>query len=243
MSTQIGVDEQLCNIITFNGQNCSGKTAQSKDSIELLKKRCPNRKYKRRHCHQLRDDFSKNFYNDLENEDTGIRYKDTYIKYLDGSCTCKPLYQVEVIGIPSLAWLTANFHKEIRPLQENYTIVLDHYIGDYYADMLEYCDPDKFQCFVKNYLGISHFNQGIHFYLDIDYGTYLDRWKRDRETKQQYREYKVNQKDFEARRERYKELCEKRYLRCIDATMCRETVTDEVVKKIIEVWDKQSGCS
>ena len=36
MSTQIGVDEQLCNIITFNGQNCSGKTAQSKDSIELL---------------------------------------------------------------------------------------------------------------------------------------------------------------------------------------------------------------
>ena len=137
---------------------------------------------------------------------------------------------VEVLGIPTLAWLTAYFHKEVKQLQENYTIVLDHYIADFYVDVLKGCEPDKFQNFVKNHLGIPHFNQGLHFYLDIDYKTYENRWNRDKETN---REYKVPQKEFEVRRGRYQELCNLKYLKCINTIgVSKEEVAEEIRKKI-----------
>ena len=223
MRTQNEVDEQLCkldNIITFNGPGCSGKSTQS----EQLAK--PNsKKYKHFHSHTLRREFREEIYKELV-------CMDTCIKYLDGSGTCKTLYQVEVLGFPSLAWLTAYFHWKIKPLQENYIVVLDHYIGDFYIDMLKGLAPSKFQCFVKDHLGIPHFNQGIHFYLDIDYETYEHRWENREKTDPRPDRIKVDRPTFKKRRKRYKELCELKYLKCIDARPCEQKVTDAIQKHL-----------
>ena len=57
MSAQNELDKQLCKIITFNGQGCSGKSTQSK----LLAKSNVE-KYKRIHSYELRSNFTDNFY-------------------------------------------------------------------------------------------------------------------------------------------------------------------------------------
>ena len=169
MSAQNELDKQSCKIITFNGQGCSGKTTQSKRLSESN-----GNKYKRIHSYRLRSDFEDKIYNQLGRKDTCIKYSDS---------PDQTLHQVEILGIPTLAWLTAYFHLKVKPLQENYIVVLDHYIGDFYADMLKGFDPAKFQNFVKDHLGIPHFKQGTHFYLDIDYNTYQDRWGKREGTK------------------------------------------------------------
>ena len=208
------------NIITFNGQGLSGKSTQSR----LLAK-SNKEKYKHFHSYTLRREFREEIYKHLGR-------KGTCIKYPDSDAADQTLYQVEVLGIPTLAWLTAYFHKEIKQQQENYTIVLDHYIADFYVDVLEHCEPEKFQSFVKNHLGIPHFKQGTHFYLDLDYKTYEDRWNMDTKTK---REYKVNEEDFEVRRERYQELCNLKYLKCINTIGVSKEEVAEEIRKIISV--------
>ena len=227
MSAQNELDKQLCKIITFSGQGCSGKSTQSKLLAESNVE-----KYKRIYSHKLREDFENKVYEDLGR-------KGTRIKYPDSDAPDQTLHMVEVLGIPTLAWLTAYFHKEVKQLQENYTIVLDHYIADFYVDVLEHYEPDKFQRFVKNHLGIPHFKQGTHFYLDIDYKTYEDRWSKDTKTK---REYKVNQKDFKVRRERYKELCDKEYLKRINTIgVSKKEIAEKIQKELIcEGIQKQS---
>lgn len=220
MSIEKEVGEQLCKIITFNGQGCSGKSTQSK----LLAK--SNEKYKRIHSYTLRSNFKDNFYRELGSINTCI-------KYLDESGTCKPLYQVEVIGIPTLAWLTAHFYKEVKPrMLEGSIVVLDHYLGDYYADMLAGVDIEKFRSFVREHLAIPDFNQGIHFYLDIDYDTYQNRWH-DREGT----DPPVTPCIFKERRGRYLELYKKGYLKCIDAT---GTSKEKVAEKVAEEVEKNS---
>lgn len=225
MRTQNEADRQLHesnvmnNIITFNGQGLSGKSTQSR----LLAK-SNKEKYKRFHSYTLRREFREEIYNHLGR-------KGTCIKYPDSDAPDQTLYQVEVLGIPTLAWLTAYFYKEVKPLQESYVVVLDHYIGDFYVDMLKGYEADKFQCFVKNHLGIPHFKQGTHFYLDIDYESYKDRWKRTEKTNP--RDLKVNQKEFEVRRGRYKELCDKGYLKCINTIgVSKEAVAENIRKKL-----------
>ena len=220
MSAQNELDKQLCKIITFSGQGCSGKSTQSKLLAESNVK-----KYKRIYSHKLREDFENKVYEYLDR-------KDTRIKYPDSDAPDQTLHMVEVLGIPTLAWFTAYFHKEVKQLQENYTIVLDHYIADFYVDVLQRCEPDKFQSFVKNHLGIPHFKQGTHFYLDIDYKTYEDRWNMDTNTK---REYKVNEKDFEVRRGRYQELCNLKYLKRINTIGVSKEEVAEETRKIISV--------
>ena len=63
--------------------------------------------------------------------------KETCIKYPDPKAQNQTLYEVEVLGMPTLAWLTSYFHKEVKPRQKNYVVVLDHYIADFYVDMLK----------------------------------------------------------------------------------------------------------
>ena len=221
MRTQNEVDEQLCKIITFNGQGCSGKTTQSKRLVKS-----DGGKYKRIHSYELRSKFEKNLYKELGS-------MNTCIKYLDESGTRKPLYQVEVIGIPTLAWLTAHFYKEIKPrMLEGSIVVLDHYLGDYYADMLAGVDIEKFRSFVREHLAIPDFDQGIHFYLDIDYDTYQNRWRKREGT-----DPPVSPSIFKERRGRYLELCKKGYLKCINAaSMNEDKVAEEVDKEIEKRW-------
>ena len=232
---QLHESDVMNNIITFNGQGLSGKSTQSKRLVES-----DDRKYKRIHSYTLRSVFREEIYNALGRKETCITYPEGH---------CQTLYEVEVLGIPSLAWLTACFHKEVKPRQEeNYIVVLDHYIGDFYTNMLTCFDPDKFQCFVKDHLGIPHFKQGIHFYLDIDYDTYLDRWEKVEEAEpHKRRELKVEKEDFEARRGRYKELCDKGYLEYINAVdvsgLDEKESVNEVTKKIKSVVNKQLGCA
>ena len=229
MSTQNEVDEKLCKIITFNGQGLSGKSTQSRLLVKSNEE-----KYRRIYSYKLREDFENKVYESLNR-------KNTCIKYLNPDVPDQTLHMVEVLGIPTLAWLTAYFHKEVKQLQENYTIVLDHYIADFYVNMLKGYEAEKFQSFVKNHLGIPHFKQGIHFYLDIDYETYKDRWKRTKETN--LRDLKVNEKDFEERRGRHKELCGKGYLEYIDATdmsgLSPEKSVNKVAEEIKSVLDKR----
>lgn len=218
MRTQNEGDEQLSKIITFNGQGCSGKTTQSKLLVES-----GDGKYKRVHSYELRSNFKKHFYKELGS-------MNACIKYLDESGTCKPLYQVEVNGIPTLAWLTAHFYKEVKPrLLKGFTVVLDHYLGDYYADMLAGVDIEIFRLFVREHLAIPDFNQGIHFYLDIDYDTYQNRWRKREGT-----EPPVSPSIFKERRGRYLELYKKGYLKCINATGASEDKIAEKVAKEIE---------
>ena len=139
MRTQIETDKQsreLSKIVTFNGQGCSGKSTQSEELAESNRE-----KYKRFHSYKLRSDFKNKVYEGL------VGRGDTCIKYSDSPD--QTLYQVEILGIPTLAWLMAYFHLKIKPLQENYIVVLDHYIGDFYAGMLEGFCPAKFQDFVR----------------------------------------------------------------------------------------------
>ena len=211
MSAQNELDKQSCKIITFNGQGCSGKTTQSRLLVKSNEE-----KYRRIYSYKLREDFEEKVYESLCR-------RDTCIKYPDSDTPDQTLHMVEVLGIPTLAWLMAQFYKEVKPLQENYIVVLDHYIGDFYADMLKGFDPAKFQNFVKDHLGIPHFKQGTHFYLDIDYNTYQDRWGKREGTKPP-----VLSCTFEERRKRYKELCELKYLKCIDATANADGVFEQI---------------
>ena len=77
----------LNNIITFNGQGCSGKTTQAK---KLVKTNPEN--YQRIHSHKLRSAFEDKVYNHLGRKHENIRYSDG---------RCQKLSDVEVLGIPT----------------------------------------------------------------------------------------------------------------------------------------------
>lgn len=217
---QLYESDKINNIVTFNGQGCSGKTTQVR---KLVKGKA---EYKCIHSYELRDKFKEEFYEKTMN-------MATCIKYLDENSTCKRLYQVEVEGIPTLAWLTAHFYKEVKPLMlKGSIVVLDHYLGDYYADMLADVNIEDFRSFVRKHLAIPDFNQGTHFYLDIDdHKIYQERWcKREEQKKppQERRDPPVCKALFEERRERYLKLCEKTPMKCINATGCQHEIAKEV---------------
>ena len=98
--------------------------------------------------------------------------------------------------------------------------------------MLPNGNAKKFQNFVKNSLGIPHFKQGIHFYLDIDYKTYCKREKNRKKGR-----LTVNSENFKERRARYRELCDCGYLELIDATMCEDAVADKIQEILIKQFD------
>ena len=233
MSTQNEADEQLCkldNIITFNGQGCSGKTTQ----VKILAK-SDKKKYECIHSYELRRKFKEKVYEKTEGMDTSI-------KYLNENGTCKKLYHVEVLGIPSIAWLTAYFHLRVKPLLLGGSIVvLDHYIGDYYADMLASVDIEDFRSLVREDLAIPDFDQGTHFYLVIDdHEMYKCRWRKREEKKhpknpEKRRKPPVTPSVFEERRERYEKLCELKLLKRINATVCEDEVAKTVQKFLAQL--------
>ena len=189
---------KIHNIITFNGQGRSGKSTQAKNLVKS-----DTEKYIYAHSYTLRDNFSNHFYSQLARSD-------------------QQLLQ-EVVGIPSLAWLTADFHWRVKPLLlKGYFIVFDHYIGDYYADMLPNGTAENFQSFIQKSLKIPDFRHGRHFYLDIDYDTYKARHDRPEDEW-----FTVNSVDFEARRGRYQELCDLGY-ELIDANEEKEIVFEKI---------------
>ena len=203
---QLHESGKINNIVTFNGQGRSGKTTQAKHLVRT-KSGSNMKAYTYVLSHALRDNFKKKFYS------PHLRRSEEQL-------------QVEVLGIPSLAWLTAYFHWRIKPLLlGGSVIVLDHYLGDYYAEMLPDGDAKKFQNFVKDNLGIPHFEHGTHFYLDIDYDTYQKRGENRKGTEW----FTVGSKDrFEERRARYKELCNLGYLQYINASENERTVTENI---------------
>ena len=210
---QLRESGKIKNIISFNGQGRAGKTTLAKRLAEA--KSGPDTEYLYVLSHTLRDDFKKKFYDQLER-------KDERIKYSDGRC--QTLLEVEVLGIPSLPWLVADFHWRLKPLLLNGSIIVfDHYLGDYYADMLPDGYAEKFQSFVKENLAIPHFEHGTHFYLDIDYDTYQARSNRP-----EVEWFTVDEKLFDERRNRYLELCNLEYLTCIDATEDLDTVFEKI---------------
>ena len=210
---QLHESGKVNNIITFNGQGRSGKTTQAKRLV-AAKPGSNVETYTYVLGHALRDHFKQNFYD----------------QHLQRS---SEQLQVEVLGIPSLPWLTAYFHWKIKPLLlEGSIIVFDHYLGDYYADMLPDGDAEKFQNFVKNSLAIPHFEHGTHFYLDIDYDTYQERGKKRKGTEW----FTVERTIFEERRTRYHELCNLGYLTRIDAKESEETIS----KHIQDILDRQN---
>ena len=204
------------NIITFNGHGCSGKTTQSKLLFELNKE-----KYKRIYSHKLRSAFRDEVYAHLGRGNVSFEYADG---------RSQKLKDVEVGGIPTLPWLAVHFHLTVKPLMlRGTTVVLDHYLADYYADMLAGADVGNFQRFVREKLAIPGFEHGTHFYLEIDYETYQNRWREREGT-----EPRVTPRIFKERSERYQKLCELTPLKCINATACE----DEVAKEIQKVLDQ-----
>ena len=211
---QLYESDKINNIVTFNGQGCSGKTTQVKKLAKSDKK-----KYECIHTHALRSDFEKKLYNQLGRKETCITYPEGH---------CQTLHEVEVLGIPSIAWLTAYFHLRVKPLLLGGSIVVfDHYIADYYADMLACANIEDFRSLVREYLAIPDFDQGTHFYLDIDYEAYKCRWRKREGT-----EPRVTPSVFEERRERYKELCKLTPLKCINATVCEDEVAKTVLRAL-----------
>ena len=218
---QLHESGNINNIITFNGQGCSGKTTQSKLLVES-----GDGKYKRIHSYKLRSVFREEIYNELGRKETCITYPKGH---------CQTLYEVEILGIPTLAWLTAHFYKKVKPrMLKGSIVVLDHYLGDYYADMLAGVDIEKFRLFVREHLAIPDFDQGIHFYLDIDYDTYQKRWRNREGT-----DPPVSPSIFKERRGRYLELYKKGYLKCINATgTSKDKIAEKVAKEIEKKWSQ-----
>ena len=225
---QLHESGNINNIITFNGQGCSGKTTQAKLLVEA-KSGSSTQSYQYMLSHALRDDFKKKFYDHLGRKDVGITYA-------DGSR--QKLLEVEIWGIPSLAWLTAYFHLRVKPLLLGGSIIVfDHYIGDYYADMLAGANIENFRSLVREDLAIPDFDQGTHFYLDIDdHEVYQERWRKREEKKppKERTEPPVTLKIFEERRERYQKLCELTPLKCINATVRESEVAKEIQKVLAQ---------
>ena len=211
---QLRESGKINNIISFNAQGRAGKTTLAKRLVEA-KSGSDTESYIYVLSHTLRDNFKQNFYDQLG------RSQERLYDQLGRS---QERLEVDVLGIPSLPWLVADFHWRIKPLLLNGSIIVfDHYLGDYYADMLPNGYAEKFQSFVKENLAIPHFEHGTHFYLDIDYETYQARSNRP-----EVEWFTVDEKLFDERRNRYLELCNLEYLTCIDATEDLDTVFEKI---------------
>ncbi|MDE0017787.1 MAG: hypothetical protein OXU51_16510 [Candidatus Poribacteria bacterium] len=197
-------------LITFNGQGSAGKTTISR----ALEAEGVGLAY---NLYSSRDMFQRRVYNNLERTHEQMN--------------------VEVFGIPSIAWMGFEFAQLVRPfLNAQYRIILDHYIGDYIAEMLP--DLEDFVHFKQfmEYVQLPWFSKTISFYLDIDYDTYVERHpERNHFLKENARVAEKNfvpESLFDARRERYEKMVRAGYLIKIDATTDTQTVLEAVKNEI-----------
>ena len=105
--------------------------------------------------------------------------------------------------------------------------------------MLAGANIENFRSLVREDLAIPDFDQGTHFYLDIDdHEMYKCRWRKREEKKhpknpEKRRKPPVTPSVFEERRERYQELCKLTPLKCLNATM-RES---EIAKSVLHALE------
>ena len=204
-------------LVTFNGQGSSGKTtlAQRMEKEELGTEI---------NVYKTRDRFQRDVYDHLGRAQEEMN--------------------TEVFGIPSLAWLALEFHWHIKPLlNAGHVLILDHYLGDYIADMLgDLQDLGIFKTYIDS-ISLPWFHKTVSFYLDIDYETYVER-----HTARQHRLAKsaeiakenfVPENLFDQRRERYKKLVEMGYLIALDATQEIDTIFYEAKKRFQREFNKR----
>ena len=195
-------------IISLNGLGRAGKTTQSlKLSKSNLGIPCI--------MYALRDRFFKDFYSILQRtEDQG---------------------KAEVLGMPSIAWLAAEFHWRVKPLlNSGKTVIMDHYIADFYADMLPDCDDvGAFLAFVR-LMKMPDFGIGKHFYIDIPYAEYLKRSNREDLVggEKLKGETVVRESSFKGRRKRYMELVDGGHLIYIDGCKDEQDVFEDITRGI-----------
>ena len=195
-------------IISLNGLGRSGKTTQAQ---RLAKSNLGI------HCtmYALRDKFIRDVYSGLKRTE-------------EQKC-------VEVLGIPSIAWLAAEFHWRVKPLiNGGQTIIMDHYIADFYVDMLPDCDDvGVFLDFVSR-MEMPDFGIGKHFYIDISYAEYLKRSNREDLVGggKLKGEMVVPETDFKGRRERYMKLVDGGHLIYIDGCKDERGVFEDITRGI-----------
>ena len=203
-------------IITLNGQGNAGKTTIGKqlheDGFGIIA-----------NAYRSRDRFQRKFYANLQRS--------------------HEQQNIEVFGIPSFAWIGLEFHHKIKHfLNAGHSIILDHYLGDYYVDMLsELEDMSLFRALCVD-VGIPWFTKTFSVYLDIDYDTYCER--HDTRSHDLAINTKIAEKNFvdedlfNARRKRYHALVERKLLKCVDATQDIDKVYIKVKKMLTHARQK-----
>lgn len=193
-------------LITINGQGSSGKTTLCQ-KLEAEGVGIEFNMYK------TRDRFQREIYDKLQRTQEEMN--------------------AEVFGMPSLVWQALEFHWHVKPLlNAGHTMILDHYLGDFIADMLpDLQDLKAFETYVTS-IQLPWFHKTISFYLDMDYDTYIERHTsrkhRLKKSTEIARKNFVPEKYFDDRRKRYRKLVELGYLFEIDARQNIDTIFSEV---------------
>lgn len=142
---------------------------------------------------------------------------------------------LEILGAAGMAWIGFEYHWRIKPLLlEGYTVILDHYLADYYVESLVDCpDISVLESFVRH-ARLPRFEHGFHFYIDINYDTYRDR--ADRKDLigggPLTHEIEVPEHIFNDRRNQYQKLVNSGHLIKIDGMQSKEDVHNEIVGRL-----------
>ena len=195
------------NIIALNGSKCCGKTSIA----GLLEKEGYG--------------FAVNFCM------TRDRFYDAFYQYLDR----EDMKEYEVYSASSLGWFALDYHWRVKRYADHSDlgIVFDHYLADYWIQMLG--APDAFESFTEiiGELGLPSFRHGHHFYLDIDYDTYLQRREQRLKRKPNSTDKDLIERElYDQRRETYMEFAAQGYLIKIDATQSKEKVFKAITKQV-----------
>ena len=194
-------------VIALNGSKCCGKT-----SIANL-------------LEEAGYGFVINFF-----ETRDMFYNELY-QYLDR----EHLKQHEVNGASSLGWFALDYHWRVKRYADHkgLNMVFDHYLADYWVQMLG--APNAFEAFTTLIMNLQlpSFQHGHHFYLDIDYDTYLHRREQRHKELPDIPDTRIIERDlYERRRSHYRKLVDAGWLTEIDATQSKEKVFKAITKQV-----------